>query len=333
MLSTPCGGIFQTSRWACLAQRLNGAEPFYITVEENGRTIARCLVLKAGKFGDLVRQSRSFSFLLPLFNRGFAAVSWLNGPLVHDETQMEATRPIFEAIEEVAAEQRAMSIGFTAHPTATFGGLPQVLLARGYRSSRVATYLVDLDSDFEQKMHRSVRKNVRACLRRGVEVVIVADDELPAYYQMLNGFREAAGLSGFSLADFLLHHEVLAEHRILFGARYEGQFIAGLGVLTGNGQLIECEAATDMICFEQKLFANDLIKLEIMRWGRQNEYRLFDLAGVAIEPRDDKAAGIRRFKEKFGGEYVEYDRFEKDLSRIRGSALAWARRLRRSSRT
>lgn len=328
-MSASEGGIFQTSRWAVLAQRLNGAEPFYIEVAEKDRTIARCLVLKVGKLNDRVRRSPSISFLLPIVQRGFAALSWLQGPLVYGDGPMVAALPLFDAIEELAAAERVMSIGFTAHPTANMEELTRVLTERQYRASRVATYLVDLTGDFEKKMHRSVGKNARSCTRRGVEVGVVSDDELPAYFQLVDSFRKAAGLVGFSLADFLLHREVLAQQRTLFGAKYEGRFIAGLGVLAGNGLLTECEAATDKVCFEQKLFANDLIKLEIMRWGQQNGYRHFDLAGVAIEPTDDKAAGIRKFKEKFGGEYVEYDCFEKDLTRIRGPLLAWARRLNR----
>ena len=331
-MSIACGGIFQTSRWAILLQRLSGAEPLYVTVEDDGRTIARCLVLKAGKISDLVRRSPGISFLLPVINRGLATLSWLHGPLLHGEMRLETVLQLFDAIEELAARERVMAISFTAHPTVEIRGLTQCLVDRGYRASKMATYLVDLTGEFERNLHRSVGKNARSCLRRGVEIVIVSDEEFPAYYQLVNGFRLDAGLLGFPLEDFLLHQEVLREQRVLFGAKYEGKFIAGLGVLACNGLLIECEAATSQVCFEQRLFVNDLIKLEIMRWGRRNDYQLFDLAGVAVEPEDDKAAGIRRFKEKFGGDYVEYDSFEKDLTRVRGAVLAWARRLHRYSR-
>ena len=68
-----------------------------------------------------------------------------------------------------------------------------------------------------------------------------------------------------------------------------------------------------------------------MRYVRDKGCTLFDLAGVAPEPANQKEAGIRRFKEKWGGKYVEYSRFEKRTAlgnawhKVKGS-IQWSRR-------
>ena len=130
-MSTSCGGVFQTSRWASLTQRLNGAEPLYVSVEEEDKTVARCLVLKAGKLSDLVRRSPSISFLLPLVNRGLATLSWRHGPLLHGDTRVETALRIFDVVEELAAAERVMSISFATHPTVELKGLTRALVDRG----------------------------------------------------------------------------------------------------------------------------------------------------------------------------------------------------------
>lgn len=327
--STPCGGLFQTTAWAKLLRALRSAEPLYVTVEDDGNPVARCLVIKQGLFSDVLRRSQSLSFLLPVVHRALATFSWLHGPILHAGQEAETAVAIYDAIEGLARKEGVMSIDFTSHPTMQVSGLESLLVDRGYEARTVATYLVDLQDDYVAKMHRSVGKNARKCLREGVEIVVVQEEDLPQYYRLVSDFRQASGMQGFSLEHFLMHHTVLGDCRRLFAARFEGQFIAGLGVQAYNGLLIECEAATNPVCFERKLFANDLIKLEIMNWGKAQGFRFFDLAGVAVQPEDDKAVGIRKFKEKFGGDYVEYTSYNKRVGRLRGSAVAWARKVAR----
>jgi len=330
--STPCGGLFQTTDWANLLRALRGAEPLYVTVDEDGRAVARCLIIKQGLFSDVLRRSQRLQFLLPVVHRALATFSWLHGPTLHAGQEAETAVAIYDAIERLARKEGVMSIDFTSHPTMQVRGLEPLLVDRGYEARTVATYLVDLQTDYVAKMHRSVGKNARKCLREGVEIVVVQEEDLPQYYRLVSDFRQASGMQGFSMEHFLMHQKVLGECRRLFAARFEGQFIAGLGVLAYNGLLIECEAATSSVCFERKLFANDLIKLEIMDWGKAQGFRLFDLAGVAVKPKDEKAAGIRKFKKKFGGYYVEYTSFNKRVGRLRGSAVAWAQKVARAGK-
>ncbi len=54
--------------------------------------------------------------------------------------------------------------------------------------------------------------------------------------------------------------------------------------------------------------------------------RVYDLAGVSPNPSDAKSEGIRRYKEKFGGEYFEYPIYAHSCSRIRSALHRQIRR-------
>jgi lipid II:glycine glycyltransferase (peptidoglycan interpeptide bridge formation enzyme) len=64
---------------------------------------------------------------------------------------------------------------------------------------------------------------------------------------------------------------------------------------------------------QEKIPAQDLLHWELMLRSRQLGCRAFDLAGISPDPATPKEVGIRRFKEKWGGEYVEYYTFERNV--------------------
>lgn len=307
----PGASAYQTSNWATLVGRVRGSRPLFLTVEEDGCRVAQCLVLKEGFFSDRIRRSWMRSLLLPAVNRMLPCLNWLHGPLLLTGPSAEIGHYLIDKVEEVVREEGVLRVGFVQPPFTETEMWETIAKERGYTLRRCATYLVDIRGDFAANYHRSVHKNVRKCGVQGVTVSAVIDEELPEFYHLVNDFRARAGLVGFSFEDFMLHVCLWGKRRHLFAARHEGRMIAGLGVLLGSGLLIEVEAADSPICRAQGIFANDLLKYEIMKWGWERGFTWFDLAGVAPEPRSEKEANIRRFKSKFGGEYVEYPSFHR----------------------
>ena len=56
-----------------------------------------------------------------------------------------------------------------------------------------------------------------------------------------------------------------------------------------------------------KNYPNDLIPWEVFKWGRKNGYSIFDFGGAG---KPDVPYGVRDYKKKFGGEFVNFGRFE-----------------------
>lgn len=64
--------------------------------------------------------------------------------------------------------------------------------------------------------------------------------------------------------------------------------------------------AHSALALERRLYAGDVIKWDVIRWAGRAGFRRYDLGGVDRAPLDTKAAGIRQFKEKWGGDLAEY---------------------------
>jgi lipid II:glycine glycyltransferase (peptidoglycan interpeptide bridge formation enzyme) len=78
-----------------------------------------------------------------------------------------------------------------------------------------------------------------------------------------------------------------------------------------NGNVTEMSVVRSDYAVEKNLYPGDAIKWAIIKWGHGQGFRTYDLAGVNPNPETPKEQGIRQFKEKWGGEYVEYPIFTK----------------------
>ena len=314
---------FQTTNWAALVGRLRGAKPLFLTAKRGDEPVGQCLLQKEGILSDWIRRSALKPLLLPLVNWKLTTLTWLHGPVASGEDEGCVMRAFLGEIDRIAQEDGSLNISFTLPPASCCRNLDEILTAAGYQSHRHATYLVDLKTDFAGRFHRSVRKNVRKCKSQGVVVEPIREEEYSQYYQLVVDFRKRAGLAGFSYTDFLSHVHLWGDRRELFAARIGDELIAGLGVLKGSELLIEVEAADSLACRERGINANDFLKHEIMNWGQDAGFRCFDLAGVAVEPANEKEENIKRFKSKFGGDYAEFCTYYRDLAK---GKMEWLRK-------
>ena len=115
-------------------------------------------------------------------------------------------------------------------------------------------------------------------------------------------------------------------HLQVFIAEQQGNICYGLGVLAFNGILYEIGLAREFD-IEAGSNAGDLVKWEIMRWGVETGQRAYDLAGVSPSPENAKEEGIRKFKAKFGGKYVEFTKFSKTYSPMKAVLLRHLKKL------
>ena len=55
-----------------------------------------------------------------------------------------------------------------------------------------------------------------------------------------------------------------------------------------------------------KKYPNHLIPWEVFKWGNKNDYLIFDFGGAG---KPNIPYGVRDYKKKFGGDFVNYGRF------------------------
>ena len=95
------------------------------------------------------------------------------------------------------------------------------------------------------------------------------------------------------------------------GYAKEGNLKANF-VLDGKGKITFKDTIYDFYAGSKVKFynkyPNDLIPWEVFKWGKENNYKVFDFGGAG---KPGVPYGVRDYKLKFGGELVNFGRFEK----------------------
>jgi lipid II:glycine glycyltransferase (peptidoglycan interpeptide bridge formation enzyme) len=89
-------------------------------------------------------------------------------------------------------------------------------------------------------------------------------------------------------------------------ATFEGKIIGFRFLLGYNGLLYDWYAGS-LPEYKEK-YPNDILPWEIMKWGISNGFKTFDFGGAG---KPGINYGVRDYKMKFGGELVNFGRFEK----------------------
>ncbi|MCC7262171.1 MAG: peptidoglycan bridge formation glycyltransferase FemA/FemB family protein, partial [Candidatus Latescibacteria bacterium] len=207
-----------------------------------------------------------------------------------------------------------------------------VLGELGFASQRETTFQVDLHQTHDelwQGLKSSARKNLRKILDGGVLVAAPLDTpaDVAAYWEMLVATqrRSRRVISYRTLADFEAkfwsgpHREGVL--RGILVRTSTGEPVAGLCFRAYNGWIQELGVAYSEFGIQQRLYGQDLIKWELMRWGHEQGYRSYDLMGVETGSEDPKRRAIYQFKEKWGGALVEYASYSKVYSPWRAAAV------------
>jgi len=295
--------LFSSEVWADYLMRWAGCRPRYVLVSaQDGTRLAAWLVFVA----DLAVFRRGWKRLACQPLQGLAReVVWFAPPVLYHPSQAEAvSRVLAEWLQRAAAPVPFVRVA---------GGPWLSGVATPLRIETWATYLVDCqgpEDELWRRLKHSARKSVRKAQERGLTVRrLQSRDEIPSYCRFA---ARAARASGRALVepDLPMAWDCLRPQARLefFVAELGGECVSGLGVRGQGAWISEVGSYQSVRDRAEQLGAQDLIKWEVIRWARSCGIRWFDLAGVNPEPATAKQAGIRQFKEKWGGCYVEFPR-------------------------
>ena len=294
--------LFSSQVWADYFARWAGCAPRFVSVHAaDGERLAAWLVFVAD---------------LAVFRRGWkrAACRALNG-LAREATWFAP--PVLRGPGDAAVVGRVLA-GWLQRAAAE---TPLVYVAGGpwlsgaalsLRAEVWATYVVDCQRSDEELWHRlkhSAKKAIRKAQERGVMVRrIQSNNELTSYVRFAERAARHSGRTLTGHPDVLMAWDCLRPQAYLefFVAELGGECVSGLGVRGQGAWISEFGSYQSVRDRTERLNAQDAIKWEVIRWARYCGIRYFDLAGVNPEPTTAKEAGIRQFKAKWGGRYVEF---------------------------
>jgi serine/alanine adding enzyme len=171
--------------------------------------------------------------------------------------------------------------------------------------------IVDLNKSQDElwkDVHSKRRNEIRRAGKEGTTFrPLNHENELEETYKILKEVYARVKLPFPDLKYFQKAYEYLSpNHLKIFCAICDEKIIGVMYALCYGDTIYDWYAGSYQKYY--KKYPNDLIPWEVFLWGKQNGYNKFDFGGAG---KPNVINGVRDYKKKFGGEFVNYGRYEK----------------------
>lgn len=185
--------------------------------------------------------------------------------------------------------------------------------------NRRGTFLLNLDQEEEvlfQSMQSGLRRNIKRLIKKEYLVSEISNSEqtLIDFDAIFHEARERSRIAHSVDLQSVLRAVCNCPTRKYFVLYIDNLPVACQGVCFNENVAIEVVLAISNYALENKIYAGDLLKWEIIKWCKERGIKIYDFAGVAPTPANAKEKGIKEYKEKWGGKYIEYGIWSKSLS-------------------
>jgi lipid II:glycine glycyltransferase (peptidoglycan interpeptide bridge formation enzyme) len=172
--------------------------------------------------------------------------------------------------------------------------------------------LINLNQD-EQTIIRNITSNKRGNIHKSINKEtefreLNTIDEIIKGIALIHTTYKRAKLPVPNSAFFINAYNQLYGGKILrvFGAYADTNLIGVRFELCFNNTIYDWYAGSDLNY--KNRYPNDFLPYQILLWGHKNGFKSFDFGGAG---KPGVSYGVREHKIKFGGELVEYGRFER----------------------
>ena len=322
----PHAGFCQTSFWAEISRVTNGVDNHWLEVkDEGGRAAGALLSRRRPNLKDMSAADNARVRLSGMYS------GWLDcfeGPVLTGTDKRGQLDRMLERIDALAAETGVREVRFHGPPAnCDWAGEDDVLNAfrdLGYVEEPYLTTVIALappEEELFSGFKHAARKGIRKCEQHGVQVLqcrtreaFLQDFRRPYYDAMAVPPDEARALAMWDI-DGGRHY------RFFVAKDAAGRVLATLGTYSFNGLATEIMSHRTKESFKHNLPAQDLLHWEIFKAHKAAGDTGFNLAGYSLNAATPKQAGIRRFKEKWGGREVSVPKFVKRFPSL--SQRAW----------
>jgi lipid II:glycine glycyltransferase (peptidoglycan interpeptide bridge formation enzyme) len=192
-----------------------------------------------------------------------------------------------------------------------WGDSKEIFVKNGFEYEDHLNILIDLTKTEEQlwkEVYSKRRNEVRRATKEGACFSIEhTEDSLKKCYEILQEVYSRAKLPIPDYNFFYNLYRMGSNSKLLiFCAYYESEIIGCMLALSYRDTMYDFYAGS-MVRYYKK-YPNDLIPWEVFKWGKENGYKVFDFGGAG---KPGVPYGVRDYKKKFGGEFVNYGRYEK----------------------
>jgi FemAB-related protein (PEP-CTERM system-associated) len=276
--SAPDATFFHQLGWRWLVERCFGHRAHYLVARRNG-SIAGVLPL--------------FEMKSLLFGHSLVSIPFaIGGGLVADDTQ---------AAGALLAEAQSLAEGLGVDYLELRSERPveHALAADLVTKDLYVTFRSDLtlgEDAWLKRMERKRRQMMNYVARAGFSWRVAGIEELPLFYRL---FSESMRHHGTPVYPKLFLQEILDRHpeqTHLFFVSHEGKTVAGTLTILFRDVIMPFYAGADRTLRPRGV--DDYLYLSILRWGRENGFRMFDFG------RSKRGTGAYAFKARWGMDEV-----------------------------
>lgn len=316
------GDLPQTTYWGSVLSKLDRSIPVFLEVLDGDIRIAKMLIFHAipwDRKQNAIRKDFIGRFMRKGFIRAYGAPVFFT-----DDADLtdKGTQAIIRWIEKYADDKKLLYIElnetFARHYT-------EFDILQKYEKRKWATLIVDLgQEDLWNSISAAARKSINKAKREEVTVrkITSFEEYIDSYIRNYNSFNGRETIDADIEQSQVVWEQDVDQYYKYYVALKDNQVIGVLGMYIFNGVATEIMSALSPEAFERKLPAQDLLHWEMFMEARELGCHSFDLAGINPDPKTPKEAGIRRFKEKWNGSYIEYYNYSKITQPILRKAYA-----------
>ncbi len=302
VMSHPNGNIFQSSLMADVFRKTKNYEPIYLAARDKDSHELLALMQSA-----VICEMPGI--LSPFSSRSVVQ----GGPLFIDSDKgREAVQTLMEHYDQMVASRLVYTQIRNLWDTEKMGGMLQEL---GYTYEQHLDFLIELDRDVEaiwRDIQKSRRKGINRAEKSGIMIKRVESmaELISCYDLVLQTYKRfkipVADISLFEASYKDLAPEGYAD---LFIALKDNEPVGTRITLNYKDMVYDWYAGSKPgIDYVDEALVWHILKENAGR------YRIFDFGGAG---HPDRPYGVREFKRRFGGEMVEFGRYEKVHSGLR----------------
>lgn len=189
--------------------------------------------------------------------------------------------------------------------------LKKIFIKNGFGYKEHLNILIDLTKPEEQlwkEVHSKRRNKIRRAKKENTYFVVEhTEDALKKCYVILQEVYQRAKLPIPDYNFFLNLYNMNSPSELkIYCAYYDNEIIGCMLALSYKNTIYDFYAGSLKKYYNK--YPNDLIPWQVFKWGKENNYKCFDFGGAG---KPGVPYGVRNYKKKFGGEFVNFGRYEK----------------------
>jgi len=193
-----------------------------------------------------------------------------------------------------------------------WGDLKEIFIKNGFEYEDHLDIIVDLNKNEEElwkEVNTKRRNEIKRAKKEGTTFFVKSTlNDLHECYSILKSVYKKAKLPipNINFFENILINTNNNTGLKLFCACNESKIIGCMLALVYKNAIYDFYAGAYPEYYNK--YPNDLIPWEVFLWGKEHGFELFDFGGAG---KPNKPYSVRDYKLKFGGELVNYGRFEK----------------------